>query len=68
MPNKTYKKVELVGVSDQGISEAVQNAIAKSTETIRHVDWFEVSEIRGYVDKGVPVFQVVVKVGFRLDS
>ena len=41
MSNKIYKKVELVGVSEKGVTEAVQHAIAKASETIRNIDWFE---------------------------
>ena len=58
----------MVGVSEKGVTEAVQHAIAKASETIRNIDWFEVAEVRGYVKEGLPVFQVVVKVGFRIDD
>ena len=64
---KTYKKVEIIGVSENSISEAVENAIKKVNETIHNLDWFETTEIRGYIDNGKPVFQVSLKVGFRLD-
>lgn len=68
MPEKTYKKIELVGVSDVSVSQAVQNAITRATETIRNIDWFEVTETRGYVKDGKPVFQVTIKAGFRLEK
>lgn len=68
MINKTYKKVEIIGVSDISISQAVQNAIAKASETIRNIDWFEVEETRGVVEEGKPIFQVTVKIGFRIDA
>lgn len=69
MPEKTYKIVDVVGVSDQSIQQAVRNAIKKATETLRNVDWFEVGDIRGLVNKqGEPEFQVVVKIGFRLED
>jgi hypothetical protein len=67
MPDKTYKLVEIVGVSDESIQQAVRNALAKAAETLRNIDWFEVSAIRGWVRANrEPVFQVQVKVGFRL--
>lgn len=67
MPDKTYKLVEIVGVSDESIQQAVRNALTKASQTLRNIDWFEVSAIRGWVrDNREPVFQVQVKVGFRL--
>ena len=68
MPNKTYKKIEIVGVSETSISEAIQNAAKKAGESIRNLDWFEVGEIRGYFKDDKPVFQVTIKAGFRLES
>jgi flavin-binding protein dodecin len=69
MPDKTYKIVEVVGVSDQSLHQAVRNALKKATQTLRHVDWFEVENIRGAVNpKGDPEFQVTVKIGFRLEG
>jgi flavin-binding protein dodecin len=69
MPNKTFKIIELCGVSDQGYAEATRNAIIKASETLRHLDWFEVVAQRGYVRDGkVAEFQVTLKVGFRLEG
>ena len=69
MPNKTYKIIEVVGVSDESIHQAVRNSLSKASETIRNIDWFEVENIRGSVDrKGAPSFQVTVKIGFRLEG
>jgi flavin-binding protein dodecin len=68
MGDHIYKKVELVGTSTSGIEDAIQNAIATAAQTIKHMDWFEVSEMRGHIQDGrVAHYQVVVKVGFRLD-
>ena len=67
MPDKTYKKIELIGVSENSMSEAIQNAITKASSSIRNIDWFEVAETRGFVKDGRATFQVVVKIGFRLD-
>ena len=63
-----YKKVELVGSSTESSDKAVQNALGKAAESIRHMDWFEVKETRGHiVDGKVAHWQVVVIVGFRLE-
>jgi dodecin len=69
MPDKTYKIIEVVGVSEDGIDHAVRNALTKATRTLRNIDWFEVKDIRGAVNKkGEPVFQVEVRIGFRLEG
>lgn len=66
---RTFKKVEIVGVSDNGFTEATRNAVAKACQTLRDVGWFEVVEMRGLVDKGtVKEYQVTVKIGFRLED
>jgi hypothetical protein len=67
MPDKTYKMVEIVGVSEDSIQQAVRNALAKASQTLRNIDWFEVTAIRGWVrNNRDPQFQVQLKVGFRL--
>jgi len=68
MSNHTYKLVEIVGSSPEGTDKAIRNAIAKASETIKHIDWFEVVETRGHVvNDGVAHFQVTLKIGFRVD-
>lgn len=68
MPAHTYKLVELVGSSPNGTDEAIRNALASAAKTIRHIDWFEVTETRGHVVEGkVAHFQVTLKVGFRIE-
>jgi dodecin len=67
MPEKTFKIIELCGVSENSYAEATKNAIAKASETLRNLDWFEVVNQRGVIKNGkVAEFQVVLKVGFRL--
>lgn len=69
MPDRTYKLIELVGVSDKDVSEAIRNAVHRAGETLRGLDWFQVQEIRGTIANGdVAQFQVTVKVGFRVMS
>lgn len=69
MSDPVYKVVELVGTSQNSISEAVQNAISRASETLRNLGWFEVIQIRGGLENGtIKDYQVAVKAGFKLDD
>lgn len=69
MEEKTYKLIELVGVSETSIEEAIQNAVSRANQTLKNLDWFEVVEARGMIQDGrVNQFQVKLKVGFRLNA
>jgi flavin-binding protein dodecin len=60
---------EIVGTSPEGIDQAIRNGIKRASETLRHLDWFEVTEVRGQIRDGqVEHFQVGMKVGFRLED
>jgi hypothetical protein len=64
-----YRVTELVGSSPESVDQAIRNAITRADATLRHLDWFEVTEIRGHVvDGGVGHFQVTLKLGFRLEE
>ena len=66
MDARTYKLIELVGVSNESYSEATKNAIARASETLRGLGWFEVTELRGLIQNGeISEYQVTLKVGFR---
>jgi len=68
MSDHVYKTLELTGSSSTGIEEAVSTAIAKASETVRNMQWFEVTETRGHIRDGkVAHWQVTVKVGFTLE-
>jgi len=68
MTEHIYKKIELAGSSKEGSDQAIENALAKAAETVQNIDWFEVVETRGHVVNGkVSHWQVVIKVGFRLN-
>lgn len=68
MSQHTYKHIELTGSSEKGIEEAVQNALAKASETIQHMRWLEVVDTRGHIEDGqVAHWQVTVKVGLTLE-
>lgn len=63
----TYKKVELVGSSPTSIEDAINNALAEASKSLKHLEWFEVTETRGHIENGRAAhFQVNLKVGFRI--
>ena len=65
----TYKITEIVGSSPDGIDAAIRSGITRASQTLRNLDWFEVSDIRGAMAEGdIAWFQVTLKVGFRLDD
>ncbi|MCW2754537.1 MAG: hypothetical protein JWR52_2003 [Marmoricola sp.] len=69
MTNRTYRVTEIVGTSPVGIDQAIRNGIERASQTLRHLDWFEVGQVRGQVKDGtVEHFQVAIKVGFRLED
>ncbi len=69
MDANVYRLTEIVGSSDQGIDHAVKTALERASKTLRHLDWFEVTSIRGSLDaNGVPTVQVTLKVGFKLED
>ena len=70
MTDRTYRVTEIVGTSPEGIEPAISNAIHRAAQTLRHLDWFEVTEIRGQLneDGSIAYYQVGLKVGFRLES
>jgi flavin-binding protein dodecin len=66
---KVYRVTEVVGTSTESVQQAIRNAVKRANETLRNLDWFQVSEVRGTIDNGeVGEFQVAVKIGFRLDA
>ena len=71
MTDATYAVSEIVGTSPQGVDAAIQNGLKKAAKTLRNLDWFEVTDIRGRLgtdDGTVQHFQVTLKVGFRYDD
>ena len=68
MSDHVYKILELTGSSTAGIEEAVNGALAKASESVRNMQWFEVTETRGHIRDGkVAHWQVTLKVGFTLE-
>ncbi len=69
MSEHVYKKIEITGTSSESSDQAVRNAIAKAAETVKNIDWFEVIETRGQIaDRKLKLWQVTVKLGFRLEG
>ncbi|HEY5848444.1 MAG TPA: dodecin [Microlunatus sp.] len=68
MTNHVYRVTEIVGTSTEGLEHAIRNGVERAATTIRGLDWFEVTEVRGHIEDGqVAHFQVGLKVGFRLE-
>tara|TARA_R110002096_G_scaffold238581_19_gene430223 strand:+ start:4369 stop:4578 length:210 start_codon:yes stop_codon:yes gene_type:complete len=69
MNDHVYKKIEIVGSSQNGVDDAIRNAITRASESIHNLRWFEVAEIRGDIRDGKPAHcQVTLKIGFTLDE
>jgi dodecin len=69
MSNRTYRITEIVGTSPDGVEQAIRNGVARAAKTLRHLDWFEVGDVRGHIKDGaIEHFQVTMKVGFRLED
>jgi len=67
--SRSYRLTEIVGTSPEGVDDAIRNGVARASQSTRHVDWFEVTEVRGYVRDGeVDHFQVTMKIGSRLED
>jgi hypothetical protein len=69
MTDHVYKSVEITGSSSEGITQAISNAVNKASQSLRHIGWFEVENVRGVVDNDqVAHYQVTLKIGFRLED
>ncbi|MEU9205566.1 dodecin [Streptomyces sp. NPDC048332] len=69
MSNHTYRVTEIVGTSHDGVDAAIRNGVARASETLHNLDWFEITQVRGQIKDGrIEHYQVGLKVGFRLDA
>ena len=69
MSNHTYRVIEIVGTSPDGVDAAIRSGLDRASQTMRNLDWFEVGSVRGHlVDGAIAHYQVTLKVGFRLDD
>ena len=69
MADNIYRIAEIVGTSPSGVDDAIRNAVSRASQTLRNIDWFEMTEVRGHLADGqVADWQVTVKIGFRLEG
>ncbi len=69
MSEHIYRIAEIVGTSPNGVDDAIRNAVSRANQTLRNIDWFEMTEVRGHLADGqVADWQVTVKIGFRLED
>ncbi|GAA2473705.1 dodecin [Streptomyces sp. NPDC059506] len=69
MSHNTYRVTEIYGTSHEGVDAAIRSGIERASQTLRHLDWFEVTQIRGHLENGqVEHYQVGLKIGFRLED
>jgi flavin-binding protein dodecin len=69
MADRTYSKTEIVGTSTESVHDAIRNGVRRASRTLRHLDWFEVTEVRGAIMDGeITHYQITMKVGFRLED
>lgn len=69
MADNTYRVTEIVGTSPEGVDQAIRSGLARASQTLRGLDWFEVTQIRGSIESGeITSFQVGLKIGFRLED
>ena len=67
--DRVYKMVEIVGTSSESFAKAVATGVSRASKSLRNLDWFEVTEMRGRIADGrVAQYQVKMKVGFRLED
>lgn len=69
MSDNVYAVTEIVGTSETSIEDAVRGAVGRASKTLKHLDWFEMTDVRGHIEDGkIKHFQVSVKIGFRHDG
>ena len=66
MNGNIYKATDIVGTSEESVSDAIQSAVTKASESLRNLEWFEVGQVRGWINEGkVGHYQVTMKIGFK---
>ena len=69
MPESTYKVIELIGSSEKGWEEAVNNAVIKVSETIRDIRICEVLQLdTRIVDNEIVAYRARVKISFKYEG
>jgi flavin-binding protein dodecin len=66
---KLVKVIEIISASEKGIEDAIHNAVAETSKTIRNIDSVYVKEIKAHVQGGkVTTFGVNCQISFRVDT
>ena len=69
MTDHVYSVTEIVGSSGKSVDDAIRNAVKTASGSLRRLEWFEVTQIRGHIDNGdVAHYQVMLKLGFRYEA
>ena len=69
MSDHIYKITEVVGSSKISSDDAVNKAVEKAAQSIKHLRWVEVVQTRGHiVNNAIDHWQVVLKIGFTLEE
>ena len=69
MNDPTYKYIEVVGTSSEGMDQAMRNAVKKASKTVKNMDWFFINDTRGVIENGeISSWQVSIKIGFRIED
>ena len=67
MEDHIYRVIQIVGSSEKSVDDAIQRAVARASQTLRNLRWFEVVETRGHIEEGkVQHYQVTLKIGFTI--
>lgn len=62
------KVIEIIASSPTSIEEAIQNAVAEVSKTVRNIDSVYVQDIKAHVkDNKVVSYGAICKVSFRVD-
>lgn len=68
MTDHIYSVTEIIGTSKTTVEEAIQNGIKTAAKTVRNLEWFEVTQVKGHiVDGAIGHYQVCMKLGFRYE-
>ncbi|HKK53605.1 MAG TPA: dodecin family protein [Myxococcota bacterium] len=66
----TFKMIKLVGESSKNIEDAVQTALAKSSESVRGFSWAHITDLRINLDTdgSIQAWQATLEAGFKVDG
>ncbi|MBN8860146.1 MAG: dodecin domain-containing protein [Sphingobacteriales bacterium] len=62
------KVIEVIASSEKGIDDAIQQAVAEASKTVRNIDSVYVKDIKAHVKDGrVASYGCICKISFRVD-